>query len=149
MPSSLSRTCCPQGLSKVSHLHPPARPLVPGWLGSLHGVQRKLPLGRLTVPRFLKWRGHGELKERGDSLAQSQGQWVRKHTAAAQAAFPGWGGLQVQAQPGGQEAPFPSPLTAAAPRTLNGLGMALALCWQFQGLILYQHAAQSRPPAPA
>ena len=49
----------------------------------------------------------------------------------------------------GKETPFPSPLTVAAPKTLNYLGMALPVGCQAQWLILYQYAAQSRSPAPA
>lgn len=84
--------------------------------------------GEPWAARFLRWRGHWELKGRGDSLALSQGQWVREYTAAAQAVFPGWGGLQVPG-PDGERGTFslctPSCCTQNAELPWQGLTCGL------------------------
>ena len=92
------------------------------------GAEKALSLGRHGAARFLRWRGHWELKGRGDSLALSQGQWVRKHTAAAQAVFPRWGGLQVPGPDGERDTfSFPTPSCCTQNTELPWQGLACGL----------------------
>ena len=87
------------------------------------GVLRKLSLGRSGAARFLRWRGDWELQKMGDRLAQGQEQLRVGEEAhsCSPGSLPRAQGSECQ----GKQAPFPSPTTAAAPRTLNCLGKAL------------------------
>ena len=128
MTSSLARTWCPQGLPR------PSSCLTSGpWMTQViprasHSVGcREGSSGRRGAAIFLRWRGDWEFKEREDSLALSQGQLLRKHTAATQAAFPGWGGLQVPGPAEGDTFSLPTHSCSTQNTELPWHGLACGL----------------------